>query len=81
MTPKILHLNREDREPDLYATDIPFARHGVFRSIVEDRADVETYRSMTHVALATVAKLTVQLDRASLVIAELRDALRVRRAA
>ena len=81
MTSKILHLKREDREPDLYATDIPFSRTGLSRAVVVDRADAETYRTMVREALAMVAALTTKCRQYELVVAQLRAELRARRAA
>ena len=76
----IIHRIDPDTEPDLYERDIPWGRYGMAVAIVDD-PDQANYRELAYEALHAVARLTVQLDRANVVIAALRDELRAGRAA
>jgi hypothetical protein len=80
MTPRILHLKPSDREPDLYASDIPWGRGGLSAAVLE-RGDAESYRELAQAAIDALATVTMQLERANLVIVMLRAELRARRAA
>ena len=79
MSNLILHPSGE--AVDLTAADIPWGRGGLSRYVVEDRADVETYRLMAREALTMAARLTVRCRQYEVVVGQLRDELRARRAA
>ena len=77
------HRPAADAEPDLVASDIPFSATGLSRTVVIDVADIDvgTWRMMALEALALAARLTVRCRQYELVVAQLREALRARRAA
>ena len=80
MDKRILHPFPAEREPDLYATDIPFSASGLSAGIVEV-GDLESYRLVAREAILALARVTAQLDRANVIITMLRTELRARRAA